>query len=169
MKCITKKLALTAALGVLVSLAALYANLAYAQTPWAPWPVSPQTTPMAQRNALNLVINQVNWFQNATRTASSRAGDGYGLLMQQFQGVRNQYAGLKSTLTPQQLTSGANQLAELDAGLDLIQEAFTDYQTQVGNGQSNASAFSNMCRVLNEAMGVWAQEFKKDCRQLRVG
>jgi hypothetical protein len=26
-----------------------------------------------------------------------------------------------------------------------------------------------MCRVLNEALGVWAQEFKKDCRQLQVG
>jgi len=169
MKCIIKKLALPATLGLLVSLAALYANLASAQPPWVPWPVSPQTTPMAQRNAMNLVINQANWFQNATRTASSRAGDGYGLLTQQFQEVRDQYAGLKSTLTPQQLTYGANQLAELDAGLEIIQEAFTDYQTQVGNGQSNMSAFSNMCRVLNEAVGVWAQEFKKDCRQLRVG
>jgi hypothetical protein len=177
MKRITKKLAPPAGLGLLVSLAALYANLACAQPawpypppgPWAPSPSAPPTTPMAQRNALNLVINQVNWFQNATRTASSYTGGGYGVLVQQFQSVREQYAGLKSTLTPQQLTSGANQLAELDAGLDIIQEAFADYQTQVGNGQSNASAFSNMCRVLNEAMGVWAQELKKDCRQLRVG
>lgn len=166
MKCITKKLALTAALGVLVSLAALYANLACAQIPR---PFASPATPMAQRNALNLVLNQVNWFQNSTRTASSYTGGGYGMLMQQFQGVRDQYAGFKSTLTPQQLTYGANQLAELDAGLDIIQEAFADYQTQVGNGQSNASAFSNMCRVLNEAMGVWAQELKKDGRQLRVG
>ena len=166
MNCITKKLVLTAGLGLLASLAALYANVVYAQTPW---PVAPQTTPMAQRNALNLVLNQVNWFQNATRTASSYTGGGYGMLVQQFQGVRDQYAGFKSTLTPQQTTSGANQLAELDAGLDIIQEAFTDYQTQVGNGQSNVSAFSNMSRVLNEAVGVWAQEFKKDCRQLRVG
>jgi len=23
--------------------------------------------------------------------------------------------------------------------------------------------------VLNEAMGVWVQEFKQDCRQMRVG
>ena len=61
------------------------------------------------------------------------------------------------------------QLAELDAGLDIIQEAFTDYQTGVANGQSAYSALANMCRVLNEAIGVWAQEFKQDCRQLRVG
>jgi hypothetical protein len=166
MKPITKKLALPAGLGLLVSLGALYANLVCAQ---APWPFAPPTTPMAQRNAMNLVLNQINWFQNATRTASSRSNNGYGLLTQQFQAVRDQYAGFKSTLNPQQLSSGANQLAELDAGLDIIQEAFADYQSGVANGQSTYTALANMCRVLNEAIGVWAQEFKQDCRQLQVG
>jgi hypothetical protein len=166
MKSFNKKLALPAALGLLVSLAALYANLVSAQ---APWPFAPPTTPMAQRNAMNLVLNQVNWFQNATRTASSYTGGGYGLLVQQFQAVRAQYAGFKSTLAPQQLNSGANQVAELDSGLEIIQEAFTDYQTAVTNGQSTNTAFANMRKVLNEAMGVWVQEFKQDCRQLRVG
>ena len=89
--------------------------------------------------------------------------------MQQFQAVRDQYAGFKSTLNPQQLNSGANQVAELDSGLDIIQEAFADYQNAVVNGQSDSSAFANMRQVLNEAMGVWVQEFKQDCRQLRVG
>ena len=163
MKYSTKKLALPAALVLLVSLALLVGNMVSAQ---APWPFVPPTNPMAQRNAMNLVVNQVNWFQNATRTASASSGGGYGLLVQQFQAVRDQYAGFKSTLNSQQLTSGANQVAELDAGLDIIQEAFTDYQTAVANGQSAASAFSNMSQVLREAMGVWVQEFKQDCRQL---
>jgi hypothetical protein len=166
MKSITKTLAWPAMLGLLAGLLALEADRAGAQ---APWPYAPPTTPMAQRNAMNLVLNQVNWFQSATRTASSFSGGGYGLLVQQFQAVRDQYSGFKSTLNPQQLNSGANQLAELDSGLSIIQEAFTDYQTEVANGQSNASAFSNMCQVLNEAMGVWVREFKQDCRQLRVG
>ena len=167
MKSITKKLVLPAVLGLLVSLTLLWANLVYAQ---APWPFAAPTTPMAQRNAMNLVVNQVSWFQNATRTASSyAAAGGYGLLVQQFQAVRDQYAGFRSTLNPQQLNSGANQVAELDSGLDIIQEAFADYQNAVANGQSDSSAFANMKQVLNEAMGVWVQEFKKDCRQLRVG
>ncbi len=166
MKYSTKKLALPAALVLLVSLALLVGNMVSAQ---APWPFAPPTNPMAQRNAMNLVVNQVNWFQTATRTASAYSGGGYGVLVQQFQAVRDQYAAFKSTLNPQQLTSGANQVAELDAGLDIIQEAFTDYQTAVANGQSAASAFSNMCQVLREAMGVWVQEFKQDCRQLQVG
>jgi hypothetical protein len=167
MKSFTKKLAPPAVLGLLVGLTALYANLVSAQ---APWPFAAPTTPMAQRNAMNLVVNQVSWFQNATRTASSYSGGGgYGLLVQQFQAVRGQYSGFKSTLNPQQLNSGANQVAELDSGLDIIQEAFTDYQNSVANGQSGSSAFANMSQVLNEAMGVWVQEFKQDCRQLRVG
>jgi len=124
---------------------------------------------MAQRNGMSLVLNQINWLQNATRTASAQANNGYGLLAQQFQAVRGQYAGFKSSLTPQQVTMGANQLAELDAGLDIIQEAFTDYQTSVANGQSIYTAMANLCQVLNEALGVWAQEFKRDCRQLQVG
>jgi hypothetical protein len=91
------------------------------------------------------------------------------MLMQQFQVVRDQYGSFKSTLNPQQLNVGANQLAELDAGLGIIAEAFTDYQTALANGQSDITAFNNLRQVLNEAMGVWVQEFKRTCNQLRVG
>ena len=166
MKFISSKLALPFGLGLLVSVALLWASVVYAQ---AQLGFAAPTTPIAQRNALNLVINQMNWFQNATRTASAYSGGGYGVLLQQFQAVRAQYNGLKSTLSPQQLSAGANQLAELDSGLDIIQEAFTDYQTAVANGQSTSSAFANMARMLREAMGVWSQELKRDCGQLRVG
>ena len=166
MKSNTRSSLRPAALGVLVGLAALSADLTSGQFAG---PFAPPTTPMAQRNSMNLVINQVNWFQNATRTAASQSNSGYGLLIQQFQAVRDQYAGFKSTLTPQQSSIGANQLAELDAGLDIIQEAFTDYQTAVANGQSTYTALVNMCQVLNEAIRAWTQEFKQDSRQLQVG
>ena len=166
MKLISNKLTPPLGLALSVILAVLWASVLYAQTQW---PFVPPTNPMAQRNSLNLVLNQVNWFQNATRTASANTGGGYGMLVQQFQAVRSQYNGLKSALSPQQLAAGANQLAELDAGLDILQEAFADYQTAVANGQSNSTALANMCQVLNEASRVWAQELKQDCRQLRVG
>jgi hypothetical protein len=166
MKFISSKFALPLGLGLLASLAVLWASVVHAQ---AQAPFAPATTPMAQRNALNLLLNQVSWFQNATRTASSYTGGGYGMLVQQFQAVRGQYGSLKSTLSPQQSASGANQLAELDAGLDIIQEAFTDYQTSVANGQSTSTAYANMAKVLNEAIRVWTQEMKQDCRQLRIG
>ena len=111
----------------------------------------------------------MNWFQNAARSASSYPDGGYGLLAHQFQAVRDQYNGFKSTLTPQQLASSTNQLAELDAGLDIIQKAFTNYQTAVANGQSSNTASANLRRVLIKAIRVWTRELKQDCRQLWVG
>ena len=166
MKFISSKLALPRGLGLLVSLAVLWASVVYTQ---AQLPFAPPTTPMAQRNAMNLVLNQVNWFQTATRTASSYTGGGYGLLVQQFQAVRTQYTGFKSTLTPEQLSSSASQLAKLDAGLDIIQQAFTGYQTAVANEHSSNTAAANLRQTLNKAIRVWTQELKQDCRQMRVG
>lgn len=166
MNSITKKTALPAGLGLLVGFVALSAESVCAQTAW---PFAPPTNPMAQQNYMNLVLNQVRWFHNVSRSAASYSGGGYGVLVQQFQGLRDQYAGFKSSLTPNQLNSGANQLAELDAGLDIIQEAFTDYQTAVTNGQSSRTAYSNMSRVLNEAITVWGQQFRQTCNQLQVG
>jgi hypothetical protein len=135
----------------------------------APPPFAPPTNPMAQRNALNLLLNQVNWFQNAARTSSSYPGSGYGLLVQQFQAVRDQYNSFKSTLTPQQLASSLNQLADLDAGLDMIQAAFTEYQTAVVNGKSNNTSSANLRQRLNKAILLWTKELKGESRQLRVG
>ena len=166
MKFISSKLTLPPGLGLLVSVAVLWASVVYTQ---AQLPIAPPTNPMAQHNALNLLLNQVSWFRNAARIASSNPGGGYGLLIQQFQAVRDQYNGFKGTLTPQQFASSANQLAELDAGLDIIQQAFTDYQTAVANGQSINTASANLRKVLKEAIRVWTQKLKQDRRQLRVG
>jgi hypothetical protein len=166
MKFISTKRALPRGLGLLATLAALWVSVVYAQ---AQLPFAPPTNPMAQRNALNLLLNQVNWFENAARGASSYPSGGYGLLVQQFQAVRDRYNGFKSTLTPQQLASNTNQLAELDAGLDIIQEAFTNYQTAVANGQSSNPASANLRLALNKAIQVWTHKLKQYRRQLRVG
>jgi hypothetical protein len=104
MKFIFSKLTPPLRLGLWVSLAVSWASVVYAQ---AQAPFAAPTNPMAQRSSLNLVLSQVSWFQNATRTASAHTGGGYGMLVQQFQVVRNQYSGLKSTLTPQQLAAGS--------------------------------------------------------------
>ncbi|HVM49217.1 MAG TPA: hypothetical protein VMU04_14395 [Candidatus Acidoferrum sp.] len=158
-----KKPALFAGPGLLACLLMILALPAGAQY----WPYVPPTNPMAQNNAMNLVLNQVRLCQNATRASSYM--NGYGLLSSQFQEVRNQYAGFKGTLTPWQSGYGGNRLADLDAGLDIIQEAFTHYQTAVANGQLPSHAFNNLKQVLNRAMGAWAQEFKQVCSQIRVG
>ena len=106
--------------------------------------------------------------QNATRTAGNFT-DGVGLVWQQFQYLRASYEGFTATLNPQQLANGANELAELSAGLDILQESFANYQNDVGGGRSANAALAELCQVLRQASGVWLQELNKDCARLGVG
>jgi hypothetical protein len=154
---------LPACLAGLAGLAVLSARLAQARQP---------TGSMAQQNAQSTVQSQVNWFQNSTRSAPSYGGGGgggFGLVWQQFQMLQTTFNAFKTTLTDQQLSAGANELAELDAGLGILEEAFTNYQQEVANGQSSSSAFNEVCQVLYQASGVWLQEFNSACSRLHVG
>jgi hypothetical protein len=161
-----RNLLITTGLMLLLVLGFNYPRLIHAQAPWGfPSP----TTPMAQRNALNILRSQVTFFQNSTITAPNYLGDAYGMVWQQFQSLRGAYNAFKATLNPQQWSYGANEFAELDAGLDIIQEAFGDYQADVASGQSSSSAFYRMCQDLNEAASVWLQELNRDCNRLNVG
>jgi hypothetical protein len=135
----------------------------------APWPMAPEVSPDAQRNALNSVRSQVNWLQNSTRTAANYRSGAYDLVWQQFQMLRAAYTVFKNTLTPRQLEHGANDLAELEAGLDILAEAFSNYQQDVAGGQSEGRACRNLCQVLGRAAGVWLQEMNRVSTRLRVG
>jgi len=86
-----------------------------------------------------------------------------------FQGVRSIYGTFKSTLTPQQVNYGANELADLDAGLDIIQEAFTEDEQDVASGKARSMALRDMCRVLDQGMAVWLQQVNTSSSRLRVG
>jgi hypothetical protein len=141
----------------------------------AVWPFGPPPTmavpqtPDAQRNAMSTVRAQVGWLQNATQTASSYTGGGADMIWQQFQMLRNAYTGFTMTLNPQQTSYGANELAELSAGLDILQEAFTNYQDDLANGRSTMAAMNDLCQVLSQAAQVWLQEFNQDCSRIRAG
>ena len=157
----------------LVSLVALFSGIGLMLSPLlraqVPWGMEPPKTPGAQRNAQGAVQSQVNWLLNATRTAPNYGAGGYGLLMQQFDMLCGAYNGFKQSLTPRQLDYGANDLAELDGGLDIIREAFNNYQEQLADGRSGASATRDLCSVLRQSTTLWFQEFKRDCNRLRVG
>jgi hypothetical protein len=132
----------------------------------------PLTSPMSQRNAQANVQAQVAWFQNATRSATGYGGGGaggYGLVWRSFKSWQVTYNTFKATLTPTQAAAGANELAELDAGLGIIEGAFTNFQQEVANGQSSTMAFNNLCQVLYRASGVWLQGFNADCSRMQVG
>jgi hypothetical protein len=135
----------------------------------AQWQIPVGTTPDAQRSALSGLRSQINWFQNATRTAANYGDQGYGKVWEQFQALRGAYTSLKQTLNGRQLAEGANALAELDAGLDIIQQGFSNYQNDIAAGRSAYSALSDMCQVLRQATQIWAQEFNKHVLRLRIG
>jgi hypothetical protein len=143
-----------------------------AQPVWpygAPPAMTVPQTPQAQRTELNNLRSQVSWLQNATRTASSYATGGIDAVWQQFQRMRASYGVFRMTLTPAQLAAGANEIAELDAGLDILQEAFGNYQQDVAQGRPAHPALRDMCQVLGQAAGVWLQQLNRDCARLRVG
>jgi uncharacterized NAD(P)/FAD-binding protein YdhS len=129
------------------------------------WPFVTPTTPTAQRNALNFLRSQVNWFRNATQNAP-RFASGYDKLWGQFQSVRNSFNAFKRTLRPHNMAVAANELAELEAGLDIIQEAFFDYQQDVVSGRLANVALRSLSQVLDQAAGVWLEELDRVARQL---
>ena len=133
----------------------------------APYVVSP--VPGAQRNALSSVRTQVDWLQNSTRTAPNYGDQGYGNLWQSFQALRQSYTALKQTLTQEQLAAGADVLAELDAGLDILQQAFGNYQGDLQAGRNPRAALSDMSQVLRKGSTMWLQELNKRASQLRIG
>jgi hypothetical protein len=163
---ITRKFLLLASLGICWSLAGLRSAPLCAQVPF---PFAPQTTPDAQRNALNGVRSQINWLQNASRTAPNQVTGGYEKMVQEFQTLRGTYGLFTSTLTPQQLNYGANDLAELAAGLDILQEAFGNFQQDLAAGRAPASAFRDLCQVLARGSGVWGQQLNRVSARLRAG
>ncbi len=174
---------IVAVAGGLVASAVLVASLravaqTYAYPPYPPPypyfyypppPIPPPNNAMAQRSALQNVQSQVGWFQNSLRNASAYQPGSYGNIYQQFQNLRGSYNGFRASLSSQQLSRGANDLAQLDAGLNIIQGAFSNYQQEVANGQSSASAMNDMCQVLYQASGVWLQELNRVSNRLRVG
>src|SRR3954453_23923149 len=109
-----------AALAATVFLLALATPSTRAQ--WGPAPVP--TTRTAQANAIASVRSQVGWLQNATRSASRSGADPAGMLAERFNMVRSAYSAFTMTVNPDQAARGANQLAELAGGLDIIGEAF---------------------------------------------
>jgi hypothetical protein len=136
----------------------------WAQPNW--WP--PARMQVSQLTAMNDVLTQVNLLQNTTRTASNFPNAGFDNVYHQFQILRSSYSTFTRTLTTSQTSNRANELAELAAGLDIIAEAFTNYQDDVANGRPPDIALNDMCQVLNEAAGVWLQEFNRVSSQLNV-
>jgi hypothetical protein len=126
-------------------------------------------SPHAQRNALGMLRTKINIFQNATRTAPNFGQNAEGNVMGQFQELRSAFEALKQTLDARQWGRGADSLAELDAGLDILSEAFNYYQNDLALGRPAGPAIRDMCQILREGVQIWSQQLNKTATALRIG
>ena len=150
-------------LSLLTALATLPPQSLRAQAPW----LTPFNLRDTQRNAARGVRNTVGWMRNATQSAASFSG-GVDILGQRYNDICGAYDVFKGALTPDQLNYVGNQLAELDAGLGIIGDAFNIFQDDLANGRSDTVAFRDLSRALRESTALWLQQFDRMCGSLRI-
>lgn len=130
------------------------------------------------RNAVQAASDQARMTaQVAAEMARFARGAGYQTqnfaadfqnLQIQFQNLRTVF-GQAAGIVPQiQSARASNAAAELDAGLNIIAEAFTPMQQEYQAGRLSRDTIVRCCQVLNEAILEWQRELKKDSRRLGV-
>lgn len=86
----------------------------------------------------------------------------------QFQGLRatfNSLAGMASQLSQPR---AANAAAELDSGLSIIAEAFIPVEQEIKAGMATRDTVMRMGRILDDALGVWDKQLKKNSSRLNL-
>lgn len=122
-----------------------------------------------QHHALDPLLTQIDKFQKSTWSAPGMYHKGgYETLWQNFQAVRRSFSAFKGVLTERQTYEGANDLAELDAGLTTIQESFTHYQSDIARKPETSARFQTLCTTLFRSMKVWRTEASNDWDRWRV-
>jgi hypothetical protein len=91
------------------------------------------------------------------------------VLWRHYEGLGISFKALKRSLSPQQLQFGANDLAELEAGLAIVGEAFAYFQEDLNQGRHATVAFRTLCQVLRDSSRLWGRELNRVARQLQVG
>jgi hypothetical protein len=85
----------------------------------------------------------------------------YQNLEHQFQNLRATFHAVAQLALQLQTARAANAAAELEAGLNVISEAFLPVQQEMQAGAVNRDTVARMGRVLHEALGEWQKELKK--------
>jgi hypothetical protein len=91
----------------------------------------------------------------------------YQNLQFQFQGLRATFNVLGELVLQLQNPRAANAVAELDAGLNIIAEAFTPIQQEIQAGMVNRDTVVRTCRVLDQVLTEWDRELKKNSPRLQ--
>ena len=90
----------------------------------------------------------------------------YQNLLFQFQGLRATFNLLGEMVLQLQQPRAANAVAELDAGLNIITEAFAPMQQEVQTGTVNRDTVVRTCRILDQVLFEWGKELKRNSMRL---
>lgn len=128
------------------------------------------------RNAVQATSDQVRVAtRNAAEVGRRARGASYQMqnLSNDFQTLQFHFQNLRATsnvageLALQlQSARAANAAAELDAGLNIISEAFAPVQQELEAGTANRNTVINLCQVLNLALNEWQKELKRNSARL---
>lgn len=123
------------------------------------------------RNGAQAASDQSRNTAQFARDLSQRArGVGYQMqnfsadyqnLVYQFQNLRYTFNALGQLALQLQTPQAANAVAELEAGLNIISEAFTPMQQEMQAGAFNPDTIQRMCGAINQALLEWQKELKR--------
>ena len=85
----------------------------------------------------------------------------YQNLDYQFQSLRATFHALGQLALQLQTPRAANAVAELEAGLNIIAEAFLPMQQDLQAGAFNPDTIQRMGQALNDALIEWQKELKR--------
>ena len=129
------------------------------------------------RQAVETTQNQTKYVRADARTLGRRISDeqytpeafmvDYRSLQMQFQKLAGTFDWLAKLVSQFEHPSVANAVAEMDAGLKIIAEAFLPVQQEIDAGTIERTTIAQMTRILDSAIGEWASELKRNQYRLR--
>ena len=129
------------------------------------------------RQAVETTQNQVKYVRADARTLGRRISDekytpeafmlDYRDLQIQFQKLTGTFDWLAKLAAQFDHPSVANAVAEMDAGLKIIAEAFVPVQQEIDAGTIERTTIAQMTRILDSAIGEWSSEMKRNQYRLR--
>jgi hypothetical protein len=172
-KCFPAALAATVLIAVLPAMAQVIPGYPIGAPPVF---VQGASTPATLRNAVQDTSDQARWTMRAAADMGRRAYTAsfqlqnvladFQNLQGEFQNLRGSFNLAAQIASGLQSTRAANAAAELDAGLNIISEAFGPVQQEIQTGSVNRDTVASMCRVLQEALQLWQAELKRKSSRL---
>jgi len=87
----------------------------------------------------------------------------------QYQALRERFNWMASLALEARRPYANNTLAELDAGLNIIEELLFFLDQQIAAGSLDRATLVRTCGTLEEVMRQWEQEFRRSSARMGVG